>query len=124
MRQKAKRQVMSVVNKMSSADRIVIKTVNPAVTRRNNFMLVLGCFIMLMLAGAGYALYLSSYCTMDHSGWRNHLLQWWPFVTAIGALVVGLRRVKTDTAFAEFGLIGVFAAAMPIGYVLGRLLFF
>lgn len=101
--------------------------VQPRMVQKNNldtFLRVLGGFLLLALAGAGYALYLRLYCEMPHHTWKNHLLQWWPFVSAIGALVFVLRTTKTDTAFAEFGLIGTMSVAMPVGYVLGRLLFF
>ena len=121
MRRKNGRKRMSVINSSMVESRSVI---TPQKRDLNEFLLVLGCFLLLMLAGMGYALYLRLYCGMEHSTLRAHLLQWGPFITAVGALVFGLRRVKTDTKFAEFGLVGVFSVAMPVGYVLGRLLFF
>jgi len=123
MRSKRNRKTLSRTRTMACEPTVFTQRVK---TPRdwNPFLIALGCFVLLVLAGMGYALYLRLYCEMDHSTWKNHLLQWWPFVSAVGALVFGLRRIQTDTAFAEFGLIGLFAVGMPVGYVLGRLLFF
>lgn len=122
MKRQTKRKVLSTVA------RPVVEPARMQVPLRrrniNTFALALGCFLALLVAGIGYALYLRMYCDMPHHGWKNHLLQWWPFVSAIGALVFGVRKIKTDTAFAEFGLMGCMAVAMPCGYVLGRMLFF
>lgn len=104
-----------------------VETPRKVVTRESNldkFLKITGCFLLLVIAGIGYALYLAEYCEMDHGTLRAHLLQWWPFCSALAGLVLGLRRVRTDTVYAEIGLIGIMTVAMPVGYVLGRLLFF
>ena len=93
-------------------------------TRKEQALIIIGSVVVLATAGAGYAFYLSIYCGSDHSGWQLHLYQWWPFLTALAAVFYPLRRIHTDTGFAEFGLIGVLAVAMPMGYVIGRYFFF